>query len=369
MKKLLFLLFLLPVLLQAQTTYYIATTGSNVTGDGSTGNPWLTLAYAISESSSGDRVMMKNGIYAISAQVVLPTGISVEGETQAGVIINSSYAGSGQPLFMLETWNGWFSPTVTQSIRYLTMVGNNTTYSAIQVNYRSNVIINHCTIRDFTTTGIIFSGMAKGSWTTPSVFEPGYNQPNYFTTGNVISSCTITNNAGSTNVGANVRFGSQNGFQIFDCTITQPVRGVGTNCGGIKFFDDGYNKNTKIYNNDIDVTINTNNLYNFALEIWFELGGCEYYGNTIRGTFDLDCTNKGTSTYATWIHDNDIGQAVYRQHHSNASSTLVGIDIEGYCRDVIIERNYIHHVRDGIYFSHIWPNDDHSPNKIGRAHV
>ena len=34
--------------------YYVATTGSDTTGDGSSGNPWQTIAYALSWISAND---------------------------------------------------------------------------------------------------------------------------------------------------------------------------------------------------------------------------------------------------------------------------------------------------------------------------
>lgn len=45
------------------TTYYVATDGSDTTGDGSNGNPWATINHARATISDGDTVMVKDGTY------------------------------------------------------------------------------------------------------------------------------------------------------------------------------------------------------------------------------------------------------------------------------------------------------------------
>lgn len=49
-------------------TYYIATTGNDTTGDGSSGNPWLTISKAHTAASSGDTVMVAAGTYTWTDQ-------------------------------------------------------------------------------------------------------------------------------------------------------------------------------------------------------------------------------------------------------------------------------------------------------------
>ncbi len=48
---------------EAQSTWYVATTGSDITGDGSEGSPWATITYAIQQSSSGDTISVAAGTY------------------------------------------------------------------------------------------------------------------------------------------------------------------------------------------------------------------------------------------------------------------------------------------------------------------
>lgn len=42
---------------------YVATTGSDAGGNGTEGNPWATLSYAIGQSSSGDYIWLADGLY------------------------------------------------------------------------------------------------------------------------------------------------------------------------------------------------------------------------------------------------------------------------------------------------------------------
>ena len=42
--------------------YYIASDGSN-SGTGSSGDPWLTFAYAFSQMSAADELILKDGTY------------------------------------------------------------------------------------------------------------------------------------------------------------------------------------------------------------------------------------------------------------------------------------------------------------------
>jgi nitrous oxidase accessory protein NosD len=52
-----------PGTVMAADTYYVATTGSDVTGDGSAGTPWATIQYAIDQASSGDTITVAAGTY------------------------------------------------------------------------------------------------------------------------------------------------------------------------------------------------------------------------------------------------------------------------------------------------------------------
>jgi hypothetical protein len=319
----------------------------------------------------GDLIYVLNGNYYEANQVSVPINISIQGESMAGVTILSAYAGAGEPLFKLEystangdATNGWLGTYGNQTISNLTIDGDSITFSAINVNYRSNVIIDRVTIRDFTTNAIRFYGMDAASWVADNYFESGSGKmPSYWTTGNKVTNCTIINCTQGQAHGQ-IDIGQQNGIEISNCTITQPIKGSGGNCVGIKYYGDGWNKNTKIHDNIINGTPNPANDYNFSLEMWYELGGCEYYNNTLTTCADFDVAGKGSSTYSIYFHNNSCGPSTYQ------STTGTGVKIEATCRDVIIDKNYIHHVQTGIQFSMIWPIGGHADqNSIDRITV
>jgi len=63
-------------------TYYISPSGNDLTGNGSTGNPWKSFSKAFGEMSAADTLILKDGTYSIA------TGTGV---------INISGTGSAQP--------------------------------------------------------------------------------------------------------------------------------------------------------------------------------------------------------------------------------------------------------------------------------
>lgn len=64
-------------------TFYIGPNGDDTTGDGSLGNPWLNLEYAINNSNSTDTIIVKKGItiQTLSASIS-PQSRIIEGETE-----------------------------------------------------------------------------------------------------------------------------------------------------------------------------------------------------------------------------------------------------------------------------------------------
>jgi hypothetical protein len=218
-------------------------------------------------------------------------------------------------------------------------------YGAIATWYRSNVSIYNCTFTNFSHWGVRFYGG-----------EP----PSTYMTGNTFYGNTVTDCAGFfrsdgtqgvTGGGASslggLGIGGVDGMLIYGNTITQPgIRGY-SNEGVPIYGVEGFIKNVKIYNNTLSKTLIVAGAWDFAIEIWNWLGGNEIYNNNITGSIDISgATTKGTSTYSTWVHDNIIGQPALVSKQS-----VRGVILEGLNSDVIIERNYIHHVCQGIFMN------------------
>jgi hypothetical protein len=52
-----------PQIVILQETYWVATTGDDLSGDGSEGNPWATIQYAYDQASDGDTIRVMPGTY------------------------------------------------------------------------------------------------------------------------------------------------------------------------------------------------------------------------------------------------------------------------------------------------------------------
>jgi uncharacterized repeat protein (TIGR02059 family) len=334
------------------TTYYISTSGSD-SNNGSIGTPWKTLAYACSKANaSGDIIHINAGTYYETSQSILAVGVSIVGEGMTSTLIQSSYAGSSQPLIKAETSNGWLGVYGNQSISGITLNGNMTTFAAITVNFRSNFIIHDCTFTNFTDQGVMFSGQPEWNFTANNPYRAATKMATYWCSGNQFYNNVMTNCATmSGDLGnGNLRIGTQQGLLIHHNVITQTARAAGTNGYGIKYCELGYNKGTKCHDNIITIAPNVSGTYDFAFEIWWDIDECEYYNNTIQGC--IDCGGfKDVGAYAMWFHDNTMGWASQQDHDE------IGIDIEGYNDGVIINNNKITNCNLGILNS-IEPHQD-----------
>jgi hypothetical protein len=323
------------------TTYYIDPSG-NDSNNGSSGSPWKTLAYACSKAtSSGDVIHVNAGTYTETAQSMLAVGVSIEG---AGVIsvIQSHVGGSSFTIYLYSSSQG---TNGNQHISNIKMDGNAlTAYGAIKIDRRSNVEIYNCTFVDFNYWGVFFQGGES-----PTVYSSGNKFHN-----NIVTNCAgYYGGEGKGNLAAC----GQDGMLIYNNVITQ---NRGTNDGVCIKGVEGYNKNVKIHNNTLSKTFTAGTTsWDFAIEIWNWLGGNEVYNNSITGSVDVGgrSNTKGTSTYSTWIHDNTIGQNALI-----ASENIHGILLEGECEDVIIERNYIKNVAQGIPYGIIWATPENFKN-------
>ena len=365
MKKILTILTFLIVSLTIQATTYYVTTAANGGSNSHTSTQaqtsstgWLTLAYACSQvSTSGDIIHINAGTYTETAQSILAVGVNIVGAGMSTTILNSSYAGSSQPLIKAETSNGWLGTYGNQSVSGITLNGAMTTYAAINVNFRSNFIIHDCTFTNFTNHGVMFSGQPAYNFSASNPYDVGYF-PSYWCSGNQFYNNTVTNCATMSgyNGDGNVRYGTQLGMLVHDNIITQTARSAGTNGYGIKFCENGFNRGTKCYNNTITIAPNVSGTFDFSIEIWNDLDECEYHNNTLQGAVDVTQAWKRNGSYGIWIHDNIMGWSSQQSHDE------IGLDLEAYIVGAIVNNNKITNCDIGILNSGTWPNQDHPQN-------
>lgn len=325
------------------TIFYISTTGNDITGTGTITNPWKTLYKATSVVSvSGDIIHVNSGTYLETMQISLPVGVSIEGDGLTS-IIKSTVTTTWEPL--LEA----YSPEGTNGNQHISAIkfdGQLTTQRAIWIKGRKNFSIHDATFIDFYEAGVLFSGMQDGA--------TGSTGPKIRATGNSIYNCIITNCAtynGGFGRGC-LNIGGQSGLLIHDNIITQNARPDGQNGWPLKYTDEGFCDNVKIYNNTltknpISAAMAWGGDWPFNIE-FFNIGeGTEIYNNNlINGAIDLNHNHKGSTAYSIWVHDNNISMTT-----SNTNAIQLGVCLEFETFDVIVERNIIDKQSIGIYFT------------------
>ncbi len=345
MKKILLSTVLLVItMLCFATTYYISPIGNNANA-GTAASPWKTLVYACQTTTAGDIIHVTAGTYTETAVASLKAGVSLEGEGAATTVIKSSIAGDWSVLLVLE------SPANTngnQSISGITFDGqyvSETSYKTwwgIHVSGRSNVTIRDCIVKNFYDRGVNFDGNTV--W-NPLVDPGNYATGNKFYNNSLLNTARCTNNYGA----GQLNIGGQNGMEIYGNTMRQDQRPNFKNGWPIKYWENGWLKGVKIYNNTL-IKAPYRGTYpgeagdwDFAIEL-FNISGLEIANNQIQGCIDLNYNYKGTYQYSTWIHHNTIT-------HSNPNYFESGIILEFATQSAIVEDNQFFNASSGVQFN------------------
>lgn len=112
-------------------TYYVSTTGSNVTGDGSSGNPWQTIAFAITSAISGDTIKIFSGTY--NETLSITKSLTIESEN--GVKTSVTIASTGTTITVQPSVNN-------VTIRNLTITSTSSSLHAIGLNITRDFSVN-----------------------------------------------------------------------------------------------------------------------------------------------------------------------------------------------------------------------------------
>jgi hypothetical protein len=127
------------------TTYYVATSGSDASGDGSAGNPWATISHADASSlAPGDVVMVQAGTYpqASAAGVVLQSSAG----TQASPI---SYIANGKVVIDQSAFPG-ANYGIQVHVSGITLSGFEIEHAAhaIYINSVGYCLVTNCLVHD-----------------------------------------------------------------------------------------------------------------------------------------------------------------------------------------------------------------------------
>jgi len=126
-------------------TYYVATNGNDTTGDGSSGNPWLTIQKGVDTILNGDTLIVISGSYAgarirySGASGMIKT---VKSEVNYGAVITSAGALCTTPSFVEIK-----ADTPANGVAYWQVEGfetNGGTNYGIEMQYGDHVTIKNC---------------------------------------------------------------------------------------------------------------------------------------------------------------------------------------------------------------------------------
>jgi nicotinamide mononucleotide transporter len=314
-------------------TFYISPAGSDQNGNGSNSNPWRSLFKATSAvTEPGSIIHVMAGTYTEISRSVLAPGVSIEGEGVSSVI-QSTLTEEFVAIIIARSPEGTDG---NQHISNLKLDGNNRTTSwGIEIRGRKNFSIYDCMIVDFEDRGVLWGGRDDNEDLPPDQYA----------TGNLFYNNILKNCAKYTDYGRGcLNIGGQEGMLIYNNTIEQTGRIKGTNGWPIKYWNGGFLKGCKIYNNKITKEPYDESSWDFAIELFNEYG-LEIYNNRIIGCIDLNHQNKGDYPYGAYIHDNIIGP---EKPHTALEN---GITLEFETNDVIIENNILKNLGTIINFT------------------
>jgi hypothetical protein len=213
-------------------TYYIATTGNDTTGDGSSSNPWLTLQKFLDTSSDNDTLIVKDGTYTLTANVTISqrtiqaenNGLAIfdggsttkyifvgSTNTFTGLIFQNFHASSANNTGIF-TYSGTFGTTYFQNCTFKDNRLGYTTSSVRGPMFRaSNAAVADNATFDFNTC-LFHGNNALQSGATRGCYFGGINEFNSATYVNMTNCTFVENKTDGTYVPNMFYSQSANGF-------------------------------------------------------------------------------------------------------------------------------------------------------------
>src|SRR5258707_2878735 len=264
-------------------TYYVSTTGNDVSGNGSITSPWKTLMYAVTKvvANQGHTIQIGAGTFIESGLVEVPLGVSLAGAGKDITIIkaaSSFYYHPADPgyatdkfLISLSEYNQLDG---NQSLRNFTIDGDSKQlHGGIYVRYRNKVAIDQVKVQNTNFSGIWLWDVKDSQVTNSQLVNCSWGSAGY---------C-----AGALNLGNVER------VEIAQLNVNENtgygIKAIGPN---------GYNDVLHLTIHDSRVSVNPFGLWNngsapnIAIELWqVNLGGCEIYNTYVDNTISLVNSN------------------------------------------------------------------------------
>src|SRR5690606_10911701 len=145
--------------------YYVSTSGSDASGNGSQSRPWRTLHYALSRvpGNQGHTIKLSSGTFVENGPLRVPPRVNIEGAGTSTVVKSaSSFHHSGgwhndKLLFQLVSGS---ETNGNQHLKNFVIDGDGRRlYGGIMVSKRNNILIEGLTVRNTNFVGIWFIGV------------------------------------------------------------------------------------------------------------------------------------------------------------------------------------------------------------------
>lgn len=254
-------------------TYYVATTGNDTTGDGSAGNPWLTLTKAESSASNNDTVHVGAGIFEAATYFTFAKAITWVGAGMASTILRGN--NSSRVIYLNSTSTKSFSDFNISGLSSGTLPAYHVEGSGVD----QATTFTRCDFSDGKTTTIRMNSGMLGVALVDCTCVLGATQTQFLhelggASGWSLTNCTITAPTGLAMNG--LIYGgaaaTSGTFSIVGCNLT-----VLSNYAPLRFTNAGF---TDVVITDNNITVGSNNtravneLINFS-------GNCQFKRNTI----------------------------------------------------------------------------------------
>lgn len=139
-------------------TYYInADSGDDATGDGSSGNPWETLAYAYDNSAADDTIVCQDSTASYAFVTDTLTNRTIQGESVGGAVFDGAGA--------MVSWTT--GDTTLEKLVITNIVSTSATMPPVKVSSSTTLTISNCIFHDITVTVVNGNGAVIG---TPSYY-------------------------------------------------------------------------------------------------------------------------------------------------------------------------------------------------------
>lgn len=146
--------------------FYVSINGSDTYGDGSAAKPWRTLRYAVTRVApdQGHTIQLGAGTFIEGGQVVVPTGVNVQGAGKTATIIKATtsfYYHPATPDYAAEKYLMILKSPVqasgNQTLKSFTIDGDSKQlHGGIYVRNRDKVFIEDITVQNTNFNGIWF---------------------------------------------------------------------------------------------------------------------------------------------------------------------------------------------------------------------